>query len=170
MQTPKNRRSDMPQRLLERRPALAHPQPPRSSPDEAATFPQALAEAARIWRSRMDARLRPLGLSSALWTVMSCLARKGVPLTQRELAKAVGVEGPTLVRLLDRLEDGGWARRVADPEDRRVKRVELTEKAHPCFEAVCRTDDAVRQELLRDVPPDAIAAAHKVLLAIRGHV
>lgn len=160
----------MPQRLLDRSPGLVRPQRPHPSPDEATSFPQALVEAARAWRSRMDARLRPLGLSSAMWAVMACLARKNAPLTQRELAQAIGVEGPTLVRLLDRLEEGGWAKRVADPEDRRVKRVELTEKVRPCFEEVRRTDDAVRRELLRDIPPDEIAAAHKVLLAIRDHL
>jgi MarR family transcriptional regulator, transcriptional regulator for hemolysin len=135
--------------------------------DDMTSFSQALVEAARTWRSRLDARLRPMGLSSAMWTVLSCLARKDGPLTQRELAQAVGVEGPTLVRLLDRLEEGGWARRMADPEDRRVKRVELTEKVLPCFEEVRRTGDAVRLELLRGILPADVAAAHKVLLAIR---
>ena len=57
--------------------------------------------------------------------------------------------------------------RMADPEDRRVKRVELTEKVLPCFEEVRRTGDAVRLELLRGILPADVAAAHKVLLAIR---
>ena len=143
------------------------PQVPRPLVDDAPSFPQTLVEAARTWRNKMDARLRPLGLSSAMWSVLSCLAVKASPLTQRELAKAVGVEGPTLVRLLDRLEEGGWAKRVPDPEDRRVKRVELTEKALPCFDEVRRVDDAVRHELLEGIPRTEVTAAHKVLLAIR---
>lgn len=143
------------------------PQTPTPSIDDLTAFPQTLVEAARTWRNRMDARLRPLGLSSAMWCVLSCLADESAPLTQRELAKSVGVEGPTLVRLLDRLEQGGWARRVPDVEDRRVKRVELTEKALPCFEEVRRADDAVRLELLSGIPRAEIATAHKVLLAIR---
>ncbi|MGD9608049.1 MAG: MarR family winged helix-turn-helix transcriptional regulator [Desulfovibrionaceae bacterium] len=160
----------MAQSLHDRSPALARAPGSELSPDQTPSFPQALAEAARAWRARMDARLRPLGLSHAMWMVISCLARKDCALTQRELAQAVGVEGPTLVRLLDRLEDGGWARRVADPEDRRVKRVELTDKARPCFADMCRTDDAVRRELLGDLPSEEVTTAHKVLLAIREHL
>ena len=143
------------------------PQTPRPRVDDMTAFPQTLVEAARTWRNRMDAHLRPLGLSSAMWSVLSCLISKASPLTQRELAQAVGVEGPTLVRLLDRLEDGGWAKRVPDPEDRRIKRVELTEKTLPCFEEVRRADDAVRLELLKGIPRTEVTAAHKVLLAIR---
>jgi MarR family transcriptional regulator for hemolysin len=133
------------------------------------SFPRILAEAARGWRSRMDAQLRPLGLSCAMWTVISRLAA-AAPLTQRKLAQAVGVEGSTLVRLLDRLEEGGWARRVPDPGNRRVKHVELTEKAAPLFDELRQTENQVCLELLRDIPPAEVAAARKVLLAIRDRL
>jgi MarR family transcriptional regulator, transcriptional regulator for hemolysin len=147
--------------------ALSHPPLPCDAVSD--TFPRILAEAARGWRSKMDARLRPLGLSNAMWTVMAHLAAT-CPLTQRKLAQAVGVEGSTLVRLLDRLEQGGFARRVCDPGNRRVKRVELTEKATPLFAELRRTEDQVYLELLRDIPPADLAAALKVLLAIRDRL
>lgn len=133
------------------------------------SFPHILAETARGWRTRMDARLRPLGLSSAMWAVMSRLAGSS-PQTQRKLAQAVGVEGSTLVRLLDRLEEGGWARRVCDPANRRVKRVVLTEKAGPLFAELRRAEDQVCLELLHDIPSADVAAARKVLLAIRDRL
>jgi MarR family transcriptional regulator for hemolysin len=118
----------------------------------------------------MDARLRPLGLSSAMWAVMSRLAANSSSLTQRKLAQAVGVEGSTLVRLLDRLEEGGWARRVSDPGNRRIKRVVLTEKATPLFDELRQTEDQVCLELLRDIPQADVVAAHKVLQAIRDRI
>lgn len=138
----------------------------RQGEAHADSFPRILAETARGWRSRMDARLRPLGLSSAMWAVMSRLAGTD-PQTQRKLAQAVGVEGSTLVRLLDRLEEGGWAKRVTDPANRRVKRVVLTDKAAPLFAELRQAEDQVCLELLRDIPSADMAAARKVLLTIR---
>lgn len=130
------------------------------------SFPRILAEVARGWRSRMDARLRPLGLSCAMWSVIARLAVNS-SLTQRKLAQAVGVEGSTLVRLLDRLEKGGWAKRVTDPANRRIKRVILTDKATPLFDELRQTEGQVCLELLRDIPQADVAAAHKVLQTMR---
>jgi len=48
-------------------------------------------------------------------------------LSQRELATRVRVEGPTLVRHLDRMEHDGLVVRRRDERDRRVVRVCLTE-------------------------------------------
>jgi len=140
--------------------------PNRQSDDRLAAFPQALIEAARGWRSKTDALLRPHGLTSAMGTVLACLAASEIPLSQRELAQAVGVEGPTLVRLLDRLEAGGFARRMADPSNRRVKRVELTEKANACFAVVEEVESTLGADLLRGIPESDIATAQKVLMTI----
>lgn len=139
---------------------------PEVAATAAATIPLALSDAAKGWRSRLDERLRPLGLSSALWSVIRCLAESDAPLTQRELAEQAGIEGPTLVRLLDRLEKGGWARRRADPEDRRVKRVELMAKALPCYERLSRTGMELCLEVLRDIPERDLETTRKVLATI----
>lgn len=140
--------------------------PNRQADDRLAAFPQALIEAARGWRSKMDARLRPHGLTSAMGTVLACLATMKTPLSQRELAQAVGVEGPTLVRLLDRLENGGFARRTPDPNNRRVNRVKLARKAAACFVTLTEVEDRLVAELLRDIPEEDIATAQTVLLTI----
>lgn len=47
------------------------------------------------------------------------LSRNG-PLTQRDLASFLGVEGPTLVRLLDGLEAKDLIARRVCPDDRRA--------------------------------------------------
>ena len=140
--------------------------PNRPSDDRLAAFPQALIEAARGWRSKMDALLRPNGLTSAMGTVLACLAAAPQPLSQRELAQAVGVEGPTLVRLLDRLEGGGFAKRVADPQNRRINRVQLTQKATTCFATLLRVEGKLRDTLLHDISQADMATAQKVLLTI----
>ncbi|MDX6215958.1 MAG: MarR family transcriptional regulator, transcriptional regulator for hemolysin, partial [Frankiales bacterium] len=53
--------------------------------------------------------------------------------TQREIAQAVGIEGPTLTHHLHRLESAGLITRTRGPDNRRVQRVELTEAGDAAF-------------------------------------
>jgi DNA-binding MarR family transcriptional regulator len=50
-------------------------------------------------------------------------------MTAGQLASASGLTTGAVTAVVDRLERSGYARRVADPEDRRRVLVELTEKA-----------------------------------------
>jgi MarR family transcriptional regulator for hemolysin len=52
---------------------------------------------------------------------------------QRDLANAVGIEGPTLTHHLNRMEESGLVVRTRDPENRRVHRVELTAAGDAMF-------------------------------------
>lgn len=130
------------------------------------SIPLTLNDVARGWRSRLDERLRPLGLSCAMWAVIRHLANGSAALTQRELAEAVGIEGPTLVRLLDRLEQTGIARRVSDPGDRRIKRVELSEQARPNWDASLRAGLELSSELTRGIPARDLETTHQVLMTM----
>lgn len=133
---------------------------PEQAPE---SLPIALNDVARAWRSRLDERLRPLGLSSAMWAVIRRLATGQAALTQRELAEAVGIEGPTLVRLLDRLEQHGIARRVSDPRDRRIKRVELAEQARQNWDASLKAGFELSNELTRGIPTKDLETTRTVL-------
>ncbi len=77
-------------------------------------FGMQLAQMSRGWRAELDRRLAGLGLSQARWLVLLHLARFSEAPTQRELAQSVGVEGPTLARLLDSLETQGLVQRHED--------------------------------------------------------
>ncbi len=61
------------------------------------TVGQLLHETARVWRHKLDQRLRPLGLSQAKWRTIAHLARG--QMTQRDLAERLSIEEPTLARL-----------------------------------------------------------------------
>ena len=67
-------------------------------------FPFAVARVTRRWRKLLDERLKDLGVTQARWTTMVYLQQGGEGLTQRELARLMAIENPTLVRLLDSLE------------------------------------------------------------------
>ena len=110
-------------------------------------FAMQLAQLSRGWRAELDRRLADLGLSQARWLVLLHLARFDEAPTQRELAQSVGVEGPTLARLLDSLEAQGLVQRHAVVEDRRAKKIVLSDSARPLIEQIEAIATALRQEL-----------------------
>ncbi|HSW28078.1 MAG TPA: MarR family transcriptional regulator [Longimicrobiales bacterium] len=67
------------------------------------------------------------GLTPPRLSALSVIVFRG-PLTLGELAAAEQVRPPTVTRLVRDLEADGLARVHPDPEDRRVRRVEATER------------------------------------------
>lgn len=124
-----------------------------------------LHEVARYWRAELDRRLRHLGLSQSQWLVLIKLPDEGM--TQTVLARKVGIEGSTLVRLLDRLQANGWIERRDVPGDRRAKRVVPTAKAKTLQHEVAVIAQALREQLLAGIDPEHVAVAAEVLSQLR---
>jgi DNA-binding MarR family transcriptional regulator len=77
-----------------------------------------------------------LGLNTTDMRVLDFLGRTGdptsfesAPVTAGDLARASGLTTGAVTAVIDRLEQGGWVRRLPDPSDRRRVVVELTDKA-----------------------------------------
>lgn len=133
------------------------------TPTDPHLFGRQIFHVSRAWRAELDRRLSHLGLSQARWQVLLNLARmKGVQPTQRELAQSISIEGPTLARLLDGLEKQGLVKRLAVTEDRRAKRIMLTQEAGPLIEKIETIAEALRKELLSGLDDDEIAICQQV--------
>lgn len=87
-----------------------------------------LQEAEKHLRRRLEARTASHGLSIAQWRLLGHLMREG-PTTQVALADLLDVEPISVSRLIDRMENAGWVRREAHPEDRRARIILATDKA-----------------------------------------
>lgn len=125
-------------------------------------FGMQLAHISRGWRAELDRRLAGLGLSQARWLVLLHLARFPEAPTQRELAQSVGVEGPTLARLLDSLEAQGLVRRLAVLEDRRAKKILLCEAAKPLIEKIETIATQLREELFTGIDEEQMRTCQQV--------
>src|SRR6266508_3203144 len=115
------------------------------------TFGLLLHGTARAWRQRLDQRLKPMGLSQAKWRTLMHLSLAGDALTQAEIAARLGVEEPTVVNLIHRLEKESWITRKNSPHDRRCKMVLLGRRAQRVIAEINATAAKLRQELLADI-------------------
>lgn len=130
-------------------------------------FPLLLHETASAWRNLLDKRLKPLGLSQAKWRTLLHLSLAKESLTQTELAIRLGIEGASLVSLLDGLAKSGWIVRKDVPHDRRSKTVQLTEKAHETLAHIHATADHLREELLSVLTQQELEHCVQVLQKIK---
>ena len=138
---------------------------PASNPNE---FGQVLFGTARAWRTKLDQRLRPLGLSQGKWRTLIHLSQGGNKLTQKEIAERMGIEGPTLAGLLDRLQEDGWVERRGSPDDRRCKIVHLQRRSKAVLEKIFNTAHELRHELIENVPQEDLQTCIRVLDEIRA--
>ncbi len=126
-----------------------------------------LGETGRAWRYRLDQRLKPLGLSQAKWITLLKLSCAEEGMTQTELADRLGVEGPTLARLLDRMAADGWIERRESDEDRRSKTVHLRPKACGLLEQITAVAMQLNADLLEGVPASDLRCCIEVLQRIK---
>lgn len=82
--------------------------------------------AARAARQVLEARLARAEMTFAGYLTLAELSRRG-PVIQRQLARHLAIEGPTLTRQLERLERDGLVTRRRVFSDRRMAMVELTQ-------------------------------------------
>lgn len=138
----------------------------RSADNDA--FGSLLHGTARAWRLKLDERLKPLGMSQARWRTLLHLSKADGAVTQAELAARLGVEEPTLVNLLHRLEESGWVKRVNAPHDRRCKTVKLQPRAHRVIATIDAAARKLREELVSGIRRDDLATCMRVLSAVRN--
>jgi MarR family transcriptional regulator, transcriptional regulator for hemolysin len=101
---------------------------------------------AKVVSRAFDDALAAVGGSLASWLVLVSLAGDLHP-SQRSIAAAVGVEGPTLTHHLNRMEAAGFVTRARDPENRRVHKVMLTDSGRAEFGSMVETVQAFDRRL-----------------------
>jgi MarR family transcriptional regulator for hemolysin len=121
-----------------------------------------VARIARRLRQAVDGELGAYGLTEATWRPLAYVGRLGDGVRQRELAAALGIEGPSLVRLLDSLERRGLIERREHEGDRRVRGIYLTPPGRELQRRVLRISDSIVQRLLAAADQDDLAACDRL--------
>lgn len=115
-----------------------------------------LSRLVRIWRALIDQRLKPLDLTQTHWVTLHNIHQLPPEQSQIQLAKAIGIEQPSLVRTLDQLEEKGLITRTTCAHDRRAKRIKLTQQAEPIIQQVEHVIDITRDDILTGISRDEI--------------
>ena len=121
-----------------------------------------IKKAARLLEKKANVLLKPHNIMHGYtYFLMELYAQDG--LTQTELQNAIGIEQPTVVRTLDRMERDGLIVRKQSPTDRRVFNIFLTDKGLACKDAVLASAADLNESLLFTLSEDEQTAIHDYL-------
>lgn len=129
-----------------------------------------LARLVRVWRALIDDRLKPLELTQTHWVTLHNINMLPPEQSQIQLAKAIGIEQPSLVRTLDQLEEKKLITRQTCANDRRAKRIKLTEEAAPIINQMETVIDDTRQEILSGMSPEDITLLLEMLARLEKNI
>ncbi|HEX9579461.1 MAG TPA: MarR family transcriptional regulator [Gemmatimonadales bacterium] len=118
----------------------------------------------RLRRVDVESRLTGPRLSALSVVVF------GGPLTLSELAAAEQVKPPTMTRLVQALERGGFLRRIPDPIDGRVTRVAATRKGIRVMQEGRERRVRMLTDLLRELPADELKAVRRAVVSLESIV
>ncbi|MEA2119931.1 transcriptional regulator SlyA [Halovibrio sp. HP20-50] len=135
----------------------------------ASTIGFRIARLPHLWRSILDRRLAPLGLTQTRWVTLYHLWRLGEGHPQCDLARAIGVEAPSLVRTLGQLEEQGLVERRACDNDRRSKRIYLTPAAMPLLEQIDNVAQQARKEMFAGLSEENLEQLNDWLAIIESN-
>lgn len=125
----------------------------------------------RLYRAELDKRIAQTGLDITPAEARTLVhAARMEPVRQSVLAERMGVEAMTLSGYLDRLERSQLIVRSPDPDDRRAKRVELTENAEAVLRKIDEISLAVRQIVSEPLDPQEWERLKTSLKSIRSHL
>lgn len=128
-----------------------------------------LARASKTVGRAFNEALAEVGGSLPVWLILTTLRGVAHP-SQQQLARAVGIEGPTLTRHLDQLEAAGLVRREAHPDDRRAVRVEPTEAGLELQARMLEVVIAFNRRLTEGLSQDDLARLRELLEALEVNV
>ena len=138
--------------------------------DARARFAPLVAHVAREWRRAVDGRLQAYGLTEATWLPLLRIARSEAPMRQNELAASLSLDGSSVVRLLDALENSGLVERCEDQADRRAKSLVLTPRGRRTVDQVERVSHDIRDVVLGDVSDEDLVRSLRLLETVRDRL
>ena len=125
-------------------------------------------DVSRLRRTVVDKALRPMGVTRSQWWVLANLSRhNGDGMMQTELAKVMDVGKVTLGGLIDRLETTGLLKRLADPSDRRAKRVVMTPRGTKLLADIQGIAAQVNAQIMNGISRSDISRTETVLYKMK---
>lgn len=129
-----------------------------------------IMDVARHFGTQFDQQARErLDLPRAQCRVVVYLCSFG-EMNQAQLADILSVTPMTVVRMLDRMEEGGWVRRVDDPNDRRALRVVATAKAERLVPKILGLGDEVAAQATQGLSAQEKASLIKLLMRVKDNL
>jgi MarR family transcriptional regulator for hemolysin len=121
----------------------------------------------RGYRAIANQAVAHVGLSQALAWPLLMIGRRGDGLRQGVLADLLNIEGPSLARSVDQLQQMGFIDRREDPADRRAKTLHLTASGAQAAAQIESALTDMRELLYQGIPDEELETCLRVFTQLR---
>jgi MarR family transcriptional regulator, transcriptional regulator for hemolysin len=125
-----------------------------------------MTRVSRHWRRQLDLELKHYSLTEATCRPLIYINRMGDGVRQKDLAYEMEIEGSSLVRLIDSLEQGGLVTRRVEREDRRANNLYLTAAGQELLGKLRSITDILHRKILAHISPRDEAACLRTFAAL----
>ncbi|GAA2719021.1 MULTISPECIES: MarR family transcriptional regulator [Streptomyces] len=144
-----------------------------TAPDTSGQLAEQLLRLTRRLHRAQKRYLDPVGITPAQSRLLRTVAHYEAPPRMTDLAERLEVVPRAVTTLVDALEAGGELRRVPDPSNRRVIRIELTDRGRTTLRALRDARRAAVEDVLAPLSEpqrEVLGGLLAELLSGRGHL
>jgi MarR family transcriptional regulator, transcriptional regulator for hemolysin len=111
-----------------------------------------------------DQELRnKFGITFGQWKIIIILKNNDDGLSQKEIADKLGLESPTIIPIIDKLEKDGFVNRMVDKNDRRNNQIFLTEKTISLLDSIINYALKIKEISTRNISEQDISITKHTL-------
>ncbi|RFU83980.1 MarR family transcriptional regulator [Streptomyces triticagri] len=125
-----------------------------TTPDGDGLLAEQLLRLTRRLHRIQKRHLEPVGITPAQARLLRTLTHFDAPPRMADIAQRLEVVPRAVTTLIDGLEASGAVRRVPDPDNRRVIRIELTERGREVLRALRNARRAAAEDILAPLTAD----------------
>lgn len=125
-----------------------------------------LAKASQRAQAVLKQHLKLAGLTPLQFLILTVLDQEDGQ-AAGEIGARLTLDSATLSGTLDRMRDGEWIEKIADPKDRRVVRIHTTAKAKKIAPSLTKLRIAANDEILADLSLEERLLLKRLLKDIR---
>lgn len=130
-----------------------------------------IGDCARLMRLAFEKRIVSAGLGLTAGEARTLFQIAAFPNSrQLDIAVRMGIEPMTVSAFLDRLQTQGLVERQPDPQDRRAKRISLTEAAEEMIGAISAEILSLQAEATKDLDQATQDAVRQALAGMRQNL
>ena len=130
---------------------------------------QLLSQVCRLTGDRLRVKMEEIGLHKGQGFILFHLWRHdGIP--QNVIAQVRHVSPATVTSMLQRMERDGWITRQRDPDDQRIVRVHLTDKAKALHDEMQASFRDLEKEVTSVLTKDERETLRELLVKLHEHL
>lgn len=128
-------------------------------------------DVSRMRRTLFDDVMRSRGVTRSQWSVLANLSRVGGDgMMQVDLSRHMDVGKVTIGGLIDRLEAAGYVERRMDADDRRARRVFITELGFEVIAEMQKAGAKLNKSILAGVSPEDLRVTEDTLALVKDNI